>query len=224
MKIIILGATGMVGQAVLRECLLASDVELITSIGRTAFDNTDPKIKQITVPDLMNASAQLESLRDYDACFFCLGVSASGKTEAEYSHLNFEIPLTIATALSKHNSNMTFVYVSGAGTDSTEQGKTMWARVKGKTENALLTLPFKATYLFRPGVIRPLHGIRSKTKAYYLFYLLANPLLGLLKFILPEHILSTDIIGKAMLEVARHGAPTAILESPDLYKLAQEKS
>jgi len=224
MKVIILGATGMVGQAVLRESLLASDVELITSVGRTGLDNADTKTQQIIVPDLMNASAQLESLHDYDACFFCLGVSASGKTEAEYSHLNFEIPLTIAIALSKHNPNMTFVYVSGAGTDSTEQGKTMWARVKGKTENALLKLPFKATYLFRPGVIRPLHGIRSKTKMYYLFYLLANPLLGLLKFILPKHILTTDIIGKAMLEVVRHGAPKAVLESPDLYKLVQEKS
>ncbi|WP_213939471.1 NAD(P)H-binding protein [Pseudomonas sp. dw_612] len=220
MKALIFGATGMVGQGVLRESLLAADVEQVVVVGRTAIEATDTKLQSLVVPDLTRLGAVEAQLQGFDACFFCLGVSSSGMDEAQYSRLTYDLTLAVAEVLARLNPGMTFVYVSGAGTDSTEKGKSMWARVKGRTENALLRLPFKAVYLFRPGVIQPLNGARSKTSAYRWTYLVMGPLLPLLRNLFPRQVLTTVSVGQAMLGVARHGAAGAVLEAPAIQAAA----
>ena len=220
MKVLLFGATGMVGQGVLIECLRAADVSLVQSIGRTALDQQDAKLRDVVHRDLLDYSAIESQLEGFDACFFCLGVTSAGKTEADYAHLTYDITLAAANTLARLNPQMTFVYVSGAGTDSTEQGRSMWARVKGRTENALLKLPFKAAYMFRPGVIQPLHGVRSKTSSYQILYTLTRPLLPLLRALLPATILTTEIMGQAMLAVARRGAAKPVLEAADINAIA----
>ncbi|MFM0175827.1 NAD(P)H-binding protein [Paraburkholderia sediminicola] len=224
MKVLIFGATGMVGQGVLRECLRAPDVEAVQTVGRTRTGQLDPRLIEVVQPDLMDYRALEASLTGFDACFFCLGVSSVGMQEAEYSRLTYDLTLAAAQTLARLNPQMTFVYVSGASTDSTEQGRSMWARVKGKTENALQRLPFKGVYLFRPGVIQPLNGARSKTRSYQLFYTLARPVLSTLRALFPNQILSTEDIGLAMLAVARHGADKAVLETADIRALSRSAS
>jgi uncharacterized protein YbjT (DUF2867 family) len=224
MKVLIFGATGMVGQGVLRECLRAPDVEVVQTIGRTRTGQLDPRLIEVVQPDLMDYRAAEASLTGFDACFFCLGVSSVGMQEAEYARLTYDLTLAAAQTLARLNPQMTFVYVSGASTDSTEQGRSMWARVKGKTENALQRLPFKGVYLFRPGVIQPLNGARSKTRSYQLFYTLARPFLSTLRALFPNQILSTEDIGLAMLAVARHGADKAVLETADIRALSRSAS
>jgi uncharacterized protein YbjT (DUF2867 family) len=216
MNVLIFGATGMVGQGVLRECLLDPDVQLVQTVGRSATGQQHPKLLEIEHRDLSYYGSLDDQLSGFDACFFCLGVSSSGMKEEEYNHVTYGITMAAAEALSRLNPQMTFIYVSGAGTDSSERGRTMWARVKGKTENALLRLPFKAAYMFRPGFIEPLYGVRSKTPAYRIFYALTAPLLPLLRRAFPNFILTTQQIGLAMLAVAKHGAPKPILESQDI--------
>jgi uncharacterized protein YbjT (DUF2867 family) len=216
MNIILFGATGMVGQGVLRECLLADDVTSVLIVGRSSSGQHHPKLRELLHVDLFDYSAIETELHGYDACFYCLGVSAAGLSEGEYTRLNHDVPLAAAKMLARLNPQMTFIYVSGAGTDSTEQGRIMWARVKGKTENDLLRMPFKAVYLFRPGVIQPLHGARSKTPSYRVLYAILKPLLPLLRALLPNVILTTEIIGQAMLTVARHGAAKTVLETSDI--------
>jgi uncharacterized protein YbjT (DUF2867 family) len=220
MDVIVFGATGMVGQGVVRECLIDPDVRRVVTVGRTPFGKKDPKLQDIVHSDLFDLSGLEQQLSALDACFFCLGVSAAGMSEPEYAHFNYDLPVSIATLLARLNPTMTFVYVSGAGTDSSERGRTMWARVKGKTENALLRLPFKAAFMFRPGLIQPLHGIRSKTKAYRVLYALSAPVLPLLKRLFPRAITTTEQMGRAMLVVAKRGAPKKILEAPDINQLA----
>ncbi|MEM5458654.1 NAD-dependent epimerase/dehydratase family protein [Paraburkholderia phytofirmans] len=224
MKVLIFGATGMVGQGVLRECLRAPDVEVVQTVGRTRTGQLDPRLIEVVQPDLMDYRAAEASLMGFDACFFCLGVSSVGMQEAEYARLTYDLTLAAARTLARLNPQMTFVYVSGASTDSTEQGRSMWARVKGKTENALQRLPFKGVYLFRPGVIQPLNGARSKTRSYQLFYTLARPFLSTLRALFPNQILSTEDIGLAMLAVARHGADKAVLETADIRALSRSAS
>ncbi|MBL0312803.1 MAG: epimerase [Holophagaceae bacterium] len=218
MKVILFGATGMVGQGVLRECLRDECVDQILAVGRTALGQAHPKLRELSVPDLSTYDGQENDLIGYDACFFCLGVSAAGMSEADYTRVTFGYTLAAAEILVKLNPGMTFIYVSGAGTDSTEQGRAMWARVKGRTENALLCLPFKAVYLFRPGLIRPLHDVKSKTRAYRIFYVLAWPLLPLLACF-PSLMTTTERIGRAMLRAAREGAPKPVLESREINEL-----
>jgi len=220
MKVILFGATGMVGQGVLRECLRAQDVAGILVVGRSSLGMRHPKLKELLQPDLFDLSRLRDQLSGYDACFFCLGVSSAGMTEGQYGHLTYDLTLGIAELLAQLNPHMVFTYVSGAGTDSSEQGRSMWARVKGRTENELLRLPFKAAYMFRPGLIQPLHDIRSKTRAYRLFYMLTSPLLPLLRKMFPDQILTTEQMGRAMLAVVRSGAPKSILESPDIRAAA----
>ncbi|EIF28834.1 putative nucleoside-diphosphate sugar epimerase [Burkholderia sp. Ch1-1] len=224
MKVLIFGATGMVGQGVLRECLRAPDVEAVQTVGRTRSGQLDPRLIEVIQQDLTDIRAIEPSLNGFDACFFCLGVSSAGMQEAEYSRLTYDLTMAVAQTLARLNPQMTFVYVSGSGTDGTEHGRSMWARVKGRTENALRRLPFKGVYLFRPGVIEPLNGARSKTRSYRLFYTLAKPFLPTLRALLPNQILSTEDIGLAMLAVARQGADKAVLETADIRALSRSAS
>jgi uncharacterized protein YbjT (DUF2867 family) len=219
MRVILTGATGMVGQGVLRECLLDPGVTDVLSIGRNPIHQQNPKLRELIVPDLAVLSGNEPEVTGYDACFFCAGVSSVGMSEEKYTHLTYDLTLSFARTLAPLNPAMTFIYVSGASTDSTEKGRSMWARVKGRTENALLRLPFKAAYMFRPGFIQPLHGIRSKTPLYQFIYDLAAPLTRLLKDRLPKYITTTEQIGRAMLAVARNGYPKTILDPEDINRL-----
>jgi uncharacterized protein YbjT (DUF2867 family) len=218
MNVLLLGATGMVGQGVLRECLLDAAVKRVVTLGRSATGQQHQKLREIVRADLMNVQSYAPELDRFDACFFCLGVSSAGMTEERYTRVTYDLTLAVAQALAKLNPSMTFIYVSGMGTDSSERGRTMWARVKGRTENALLKLPFKA-YMFRPGVIIPLHGIRSRTTWYRVLYLLSKPLLPIVKRVLPGSVTTTEQVGRAMLAVARAGYPRRILESRDIGSL-----
>lgn len=219
MKVILFGATGMVGQGVLRECLVDPGVTQVLAIGRNASGKHDPKLKDVVLPDLFHYEAVASQLTGYDACFFCLGISSAGMSEADYRRITYDLTLAAADALVKLNPDMTFIYVSGQGTDSSEQGRSMWARVKGATENALLALPFKAAYMFRPGIIRPLHGIRSKTPLYQAFYAAFRPLLGLMAWLSPDSLTSTEQMGRAMIHAARGGAPLRHLGNRDINRL-----
>jgi uncharacterized protein YbjT (DUF2867 family) len=216
MNVLIFGATGMVGQGVLRECLLDPDVQVVQTVGRTPTGLKHPKLREIVRSDLLDYTEIESALRGFDACFFCLGVSSTGMSESEYERVTYAVTMAAAQTLSRLNPGMTFIYVSGAGTDSSEKGRVMWARVKGKTENALLRLPFKAAYMFRPGAIQPVYGARSKTPAYRVVYSLAKPVLSLLRRLFPRHILTTEELGRAMLLVAKSGARKTILESSDI--------
>jgi uncharacterized protein YbjT (DUF2867 family) len=222
MKTLIFGATGMVGQGVLRECLPASDVEAVLAIGRTATDVSHAKLRDLVVPDLFDVAAYEGELTGFDACFFCLGVSSAGMTEEAYTRLTYDLTMTVAETLARLNPEMTFVYVSGAGTDSSEHGRSMWARVKGRLENALLRLPFRAAYMFRPGLIVPLHGIKSKTRAYRIAYALLKPVLPVVRRAFPNQVVTTEELGRAMLIVARRGAPKRVLETGDLRALLRD--
>jgi uncharacterized protein YbjT (DUF2867 family) len=218
-KVILFGATGMVGQGVLRECLLDPGVESVLAVGRSPTGQKHAKLREIVHGNFTDFSAIESELTGYDACFFCLGVSSVGMDEARYRHLTYDITMAAATTLAKLNPGMVFTYVTGRGTDSTERGSLMWARVKGKTENDLLKLPFKAAYMFRPGGIQPLHGIRSKTAWYQAVYVIAAPLLTLLNRIAPKYVTTTEQVGRAMIKVAREGFPKAVLESEDINSI-----
>ena len=220
MKVLIFGATGMVGQGVLLECLRAPDVEVVTAIGRNATAMQDPKLREIVHKDLSSYAAPERELAGFDACFFTLGVSSAGMKEADYERLTYGLTMAAAETLSRLNPGMIFIYVSGAGTDSTEKGRIMWARVKGRTENALLRLPLEA-YMFRPGIIEPMDGIKSKTAAYRVPYMLLKPLLPLLRRALPNQVVTTRMMGQAMLQVARHGYAKRILEIKDIRLAAR---
>jgi uncharacterized protein YbjT (DUF2867 family) len=219
MNVLLFGATGMVGQGVLHECLLDPNVRSVVTIGRSKMGQQHEKLREIVHENLFDLSAIESELSGFDACFFCLGVSSAGMTEEAYQRVTYDITMAVAETLARLNPEMTFVFVSGAGTDSTERGRTMWARVKGKTENALLRLPFKAAYMFRPAVIQPLHGIKSKTKSYRVLYAVMAPILPLLKALLPGYVTTTKQVGRAMLKVARQGAPKRILENLDINAL-----
>ena len=219
MKVILFGATGMVGQGVLRECLLDPQVQSVLAVGRSPTGQRHAKLREITHDNFLDYSAIESELRGYDACFFCLGVSSIGMDEQRYRHLTYDITLAAATTLSRLNPGMVFTYVTGRGTDSTEQGPLMWARVKGKTENDLLKLPFKAAYMFRPAGIQPLHGIKSKTAWVQVIYVVTAPLLSLLNWTSPKFMTTTEQLGRAMINVARDGYPKPVLESEDINRV-----
>jgi len=219
MKIIIFGATGMVGQGVLRECLLDAGVSSVLAVGRSATGQQHPKLQELVHKDLLDFSSVEDRLSGYDACFFCLGVSAAGLNEQQYRRVTYDLTIAIAKVLLRLNPAMTFIYVSGAGTDSTERGRMMWARVKGETENALLQMPFRAACMFRPAYIQPLHGIKTKTRWYAAFYAVMAPLFPLWKVLLPKYVTTTECIGRAMLKVARQGAEKRILENQDINSI-----
>jgi uncharacterized protein YbjT (DUF2867 family) len=219
-KVILIGASGMVGQGVLRECLLDPDVDRVLVVGRRALGRTHDKLAERVVPDLTDLSAIEGDLAGYDACFFCLGVTSAGLTEEAYRRVTYDITAAFARVLARLNPGMTFVFVSGAGTDSTERGRTMWARVKGAAENVVAKAGFKAAYMFRPGLIQPMHGIVSRTTAYRVLYVLLWPVVLLFKLFAPGAVTTTERVGRAMLEAAKRGAPKTILESRDINALA----
>jgi uncharacterized protein YbjT (DUF2867 family) len=220
MKVVLFGASGMVGQGVLRECLRDSEVQSVLTVVRRATGQRHAKLQELVHGDFFDFSRVEGRLSGFDACFFCLGVSSVGMTEDGYRRVTYDITLAAARTLVRCNAGLTFIYVSGAHTDS--RGRAMWARVKGETENALLAMPFKAAYMFRPGFIQPLHGITSRTRAYRLLYAVFPPLFPLLKALFPREVTTTEEVGRAMLRAARQGAPKSVLESDDIIALAAE--
>ena len=220
MKVVIFGATGMVGLGALRECLLDASVSEVVTVGRTPTGQSHPKLQERVAKDLGDLSALDPDLRGADACLFCLGVSSAGMTEAAYTRITYDLTLAVAEHLARLEPGMVFIYVSGAGTDASERGRIMWARVKGRTENRLRQLPFRRVYLFRPGFIQPLHGIQSRTGLYRLIYALFRPLAPLVRLLFPGATLTTESLGRAMLLAAREGSPQEILEARDLNELA----
>ncbi|MDY7227223.1 NAD-dependent epimerase/dehydratase family protein [Hyalangium rubrum] len=219
MKVILFGATGMVGQGALRECLLDPDVEQVLTVGRSATGQQHAKLRELVHKDLSNFSGVEEALTGYDTCFFCLGVSSAGMSEEDYRRVTYGMALAAAETLVRLNPGMTFIFISGMGADSTGRSRTMWARVKGETENALLQLPFKAAYMFRPAYIQPLHGINSRTKLYRVLFVAAAPLYPVWKRLFPKHVTTTEQLGRAMLQAAKQGAPKRVLENEDINKL-----
>jgi uncharacterized protein YbjT (DUF2867 family) len=219
MNVIVFGGTGMIGQGVIRECLIDPGVERVLTIGRSATGIKDGKLRELVHHDMWRYDSVEAELSGLDACFFCLGVSSVGMNEADYERVTVGIAVAAAETLVRLNPSLTFVYVSGAGSDSSERGRIMWARVKGKAENAILRL-FESGYVFRPGVVQPLHGIRSRTAAYRVLYSITAPLLPLVRRLMPGYILTTEQFGRAMLVVARRGAPKRVLENRDIAALA----
>jgi uncharacterized protein YbjT (DUF2867 family) len=224
MKIILFGATGMVGQGVLREALLDPEVEAVLAVVRTPTGKQHPKLRELVHADFDSYAGIERELAGYQSCLFCLGVSSAGMTEHDYRRVTYDYAVVAATTLAAQNPAMTFIYVSGAGTDSTAKGRSMWARVKGETENALLAMPFSATYMFRPAFIQPMHGITSKTRLYRVAYAVMGPLYPLLKRVLPKYVTTTEQVGRAMLSVAKHGAPSRILENDEINRIASAAS
>lgn len=210
----------MVGQSALRECLLDPDVEQVLSIVRTASGQQHPKLRELVHADFFEYEAVASQLTGFDACFFCLGISSAGMSEAQYTTITHDLTLAAGATLARLNPGMSFVYVSGAGTDGSEHGRSMWARVKGRTENDVVKLPFKAAYMFRPGFIQPMDGIRSKTRSYQFFYSVTGPVLPLLHSLFPRRIMTTRQIGRAMLQVVRKGYPRPVLEAADIINAA----
>ena len=215
MKVIVFGATGMVGQGVLIECLEDPRVQSILVIGRHSVGMSHPKLREIIRGDFFDYRDLRADLAGYDACFFCLGVSSVGMKESAYHRMTYDLTLAVAETLVTVNPGMTFCYVSGEGTDSTERGRLMWARIKGKTENHLLRLPFKA-FLFRPGYIQPLKGVRSKTRLYQALYDIFARFYPLLKRVAGRHVTTTENLGRAMIAVAAKGYPRRVLENADI--------
>jgi len=222
MRVILFGATGMVGQGVLRECLRDAEVSSVLAIGRNALQVAHAKLREIVRKDLTNFAGIEGELRGYDACIYSLGISSVGMKEAEYRRVTYDLALAAGETLARVNPGMTFIYVSGTGTDSSEKGRVMWARVKGATENALLGLPFKAAYMFRPGYIQPMDNIKSKTKLYAAAYTVVGQIYPVLKAVFPKYVTTTRELARAMLQVAKHGATKRILEGADIHLAAQE--
>lgn len=209
----------MIGQGVLRECLLDSGVRRVVTVVRRPTGRNHSKLTELVRPDLTILAPLAQQLTSFDACLFCLGVSALGMTEEQYTSVTYDLTLSVAKTVLQTSPNLTFIYVSGAGTDSSERGRAMWARVKGRTENALLSMPFKAAYMFRPAAIIPLHGIRSSTGWYNAMYAVLKPLYPLLNRIAPTMFTTTEQLGRAMISVARSGYERHVLETVDINRV-----
>jgi uncharacterized protein YbjT (DUF2867 family) len=217
---VLFGATGMVGAGVLLECLDDSRVQSVLAIGRSPTGRSHPKLREILRADFFNYDGLQSEFASYDACFFCLGVTSIGLGEAEYTHLTYDLATAAARAMAAVNTGMTFCYVSGVGTDSTERGRTMWARVKGRTENAILAMPFKAAFMFRPGFIQPVKGVRSRTAWVQAACTVLGPVAPLLLRVAPNHVTTTARLGRAMIQVANSGFDTRILHAREINALA----
>lgn len=217
-NVIITGATGMVGEGVLQECLKNDAVEKVLIINRKRYDLQHPKLKQVVVPDILHIDELGDELLEYNACYFCAGVSSIGMNEQDYTKLTYDLTLNFANKLLNKNADMTFCYVSGSGTDSSEIGKTMWARVKGKTENDLLKLPFKAVYNFRPAFMRPSPGAKN-VKGVLKFIAALYPILRPFN---KSYFLTLEEVGKAMIVVTLNGYNKNILEVQDISFLGSK--
>ena len=218
MKVILFGASGMVGAGVLRECLRDERVHEVVAVVRSSSGISHPKLREHLRQDFHDYGDATDVLRGANACFFCLGVTAVGQDEAEYRRLTYDLTLAAATTLAALNPGMTFCYVSGQGTDSTERGRYMWARIKGKTENALLQLPLKG-YMLRPGYIHPSGGVVSKTRVYRVFYQVMAPVYPVLRLLTPNLVTSNEQVGRCMIELAARGYERPILEVRDINRM-----
>jgi uncharacterized protein YbjT (DUF2867 family) len=219
-RVVIFGASGMVGQGALLECLRDDRVERVLVVTRSPIAQSHAKLDELVHRDFQDFSTVADRLTGFDVCFFCLGVASAGMSEDAYRKITRDIPVAAGRVLAGRNPAMTFVFVSGAGSDATERGRVMWARVKGEAENAVRALPFRACYVFRPAFIQPLDGIRSRTRLYSILYSVTRPLLPLLRRLLPRYVLTTRQLGRAMLVAARDGAPKPVLESADIAAIA----
>ncbi|HSI02939.1 MAG: NAD-dependent epimerase/dehydratase family protein [Myxococcota bacterium] len=222
MKVMIFGSTGMVGQAALLECIRSDDVSEVLVVVRRGGDEPHKKVRELVVPDLASFPNVAGALGRYDACLFCAGVSSVGMSEEAYTKVTFELTMTVANLLARQNPPMVFVYVTGKGTDGSEQGDTMWARIKGKTENALMALPFRGAYMFRPGYIHPMDGIKSRTLAYRLGIIIARPFYPVLRRLWPDSVTTTRNIGRAMLAAVREGSGKRVVETPEINVLGAQ--
>lgn len=220
LRILIYGATGMVGQGVLREAVNTSDVSEIVCVGRRTVAHLSRKVRSLVLSDMFDHSSIAEQLKDFDACFFCLGTSSFGKSEEEYSRITYELTMTVAEVLQPRNPNMTFVYMCAKGADSTERGRIMWARVRGKLENRLFEKGFKSIHSMRPAYIQPMDGIKSRTTLYRVLYDVVGFSFPVLKRVFANSVTSTREIGKAMLNLARHHAGPKILDPVDINSIA----
>jgi len=214
MRVILTGVTGMVGEGVLLECLESDAVDKVLSVSRKPTNHTHPKLEQLLVPDFQKLSDVEAKLTGYDGCFYCAGVSSVGMSEADYTVASYDTPVAFATTLARLNPNMVFTYVTGARTDGTEQGRVMWARVKGRAENALMRLPFKGVYNFRPGLMTPKPGQKHVKKLFRAALVLAP----VMKLFFPA--LTLEQVGRAMIRCVKSGAPKQVLEVPDIAALA----
>ena len=214
MRVLIFGATGMVGQGVFHECLFDAGVTEVVTIIRAPSGKHDPKLTEIVLPDMFGIVDMADRLAGFDACFFCLGVSSVGIPEAGYTRITHDLTITVARALAPRNLGMTFIYVTGAGTS--RDSRRMWSRVKARTEDTLAALPFKAAYFFRPGFIQPLHGVVSRTNWYMAVYAVIRPFSPLLVRRFPNLATTTERLGRAMINVAAAGYPAPVLESADI--------
>lgn len=218
MKVILLGVTGMVGQLALRESLYDPQVKQVLAIVRRPTTNQHAKYQEIVLPDISDLTSIQDKVTGYDACFYLIGVSSTGMTEADYTRITYEMTIKTAAQLIHLNPNMKMIYISGMGADRTEQGKEMWARVEGKTENALLRMPFKGAYMLRPSAILPMHGVRSKTTQYRLIYNLFKPLNPLLKRM--KSVITSEQLGQVILHLAKTGTTKEVLEKEKLKEIA----
>ncbi len=209
----------MVGSGVLLECLDEPEVTSVLVIGRSSCGRSHSKLKEVIHRDFFNPEPLRKHLNNLDACFFCLGVSAVGKSEESYHHLTFDLTVGVAELLRECSPSATFCYVTGEGTDSSETGRMMWARVKGKTENRLLNMGFGGAYMFRPGFIQPERGVKSRTRLYKMIYVFGRLLYPILQRVAPDRVTTTVILGRAMIEVALRGSPNSILEIKDINRL-----
>ncbi len=221
MNILIAGASGMVGSGVLLECLESPMVDTVVTLGRRKTERSHPKLSEIKHADLTDLSTIESELSEIDACFWCLGISVVGLSEERYTEITYAYAVSVASTLHRLNPNLRFVFVSAAGADSTEQGPTMWARVKGRTENAILNMGFRDSVVFRPAYIQPKRGVTSRTRLYRFFYLIGAPLYPALKRLIPTMVTTTEAIGKAMIIFARSGRrPASILDSAGINQLS----
>jgi uncharacterized protein YbjT (DUF2867 family) len=216
MKVILFGATGMVGQAVLGACLRDEGVAEVLAIGRSLTGRSHPKLRELLRKDLFAVDVPEAQLQGYEACFFCLGVSSAGTSEAEYTRLSYDLTLAWARVLARVNPGMAFLYVSGAGTG----GKAMWAQVKGRTEAALAGL-FQDAYMVRLAMLRPVHGEVSRTRWARVLYRVFGPVAPLVQALAPAWVITSDELGRAMIRAARERPPTHVLEMRDLQALAR---
>ncbi len=222
-KVIITGASGMVGKGVLLECLDHPSIDTVLVLGRTSTGIKHPKLMELLHTDFTDYTEVSEKLKGYDACYFCLGVSAGGMKESDYRKITYDYTLTLGKTLFELNPDIAFIYVSGQGTDSSEKGRMMWARVKGKTENDLLALGFKQAFMFRPGIILPLRGIKSKTPSYQFFYTYLGWLFKLVKVLSPDSVNDTTQIGLAMINATLHGFDKNVIGTKDINVLANDR-